>query len=478
MRILRRWFCTLSLVAWVIFALPVLGQETASPDPYAKNAQELLEKGLGERGAYEILKDLFQAAPNRLSGSPGAAQAVQWGRKKMESLGLEQVRLEPVTVPAWSRGRAAEALVLLQGGAREPLSICALGNSPGTPPQGITAPMVEVQSIEELKGLGKKAEGKIIFFNRPMNRASFNPFPAYGAAADQRFSGPAEAGRYGAAAVLVRSLTDRSDDYPHTGMTHYEEDAPKIPAAAVSTQDADILHRLLRENPDARIRLKMDCSPLPDAPSHNVLGQITGTENPAEIILLGCHLDAWDLGPGAQDDGGGCAQVLEALRLIKALDLKPKRTVRGVLFMCEEFGGAGGEQYASSDARKREKHLAAIESDSGAGLPLGFGVHADSKTIEELQKWMPAMKELGLFYIRKGYGGVDIGPLRNQGTIPMGLQTNPQRYFDVQHSAADTLETVSDRELELGAVSMAAFAYILAEEGLPPDARPAQGHDD
>jgi hypothetical protein len=384
----------------------------------------------------------------------------------MEALGLE-TRLEPVMVKAWRRGTAEARILKSSKGASIPLAVAALGNSVGTRPEGITAEVAEVRSFDELDALGEKVRGKIVFFNRPMDRAFLNPFEAYGRAADQRYAGAGRAAKWGAAAVLVRSLTDRIDDHPRTGMMAYPETGDKIPALAVSTRDADRLSARLKEDPALKLFLRADCAPLPDASSHNVIGQITGTEKPEEVVLLGCHLDAWDLGPGAQDDGGGCAQVIEALRLLKAEGLAPRRTVRGVLFMGEEFGGQGGRQYAASEARRAEKHLAAIESDAGVGLPLGFTLRSEEAVVAAFQKHLPLARTFGMFEIRQGYGGVDIDPLRGGGTVTIGLSTNAQRYFAYQHGALDTLETVDERELELGAAALAALAYELAQAGMP-----------
>ena len=474
------WTIGFFLCAMFVWAICSHAEDAKPLAPYEATARKILEKGLGERKAYALLNELIAAAPNRLSGSAGAADAVAWGRKTMEALGFEKVHLEPVTVPAWSRGKVMEAYILFSSGKKITLNAAALGGSRGTPPEGITAQVAEVHSFDELTALGDKAKGKIIFFNRPMDPTHLNPFQSYGEAGDERYEGAAKAGAAGGAAALVRSLTDRIDDFPHTGIMHYKDPDPLVPGIALSTRDAQLLSGLLKENPDVKVFLRTDCAVRPNAPSANVVGQITGSEKPDEIILLGAHLDAWDLGPGAQDDGGGCAQVLDALHLLKTLDFKPKRTIRVVLYMCEEFGGIGGRQYATAEARKVEKHLAAIESDAGVNLPLGLGVQSNIKAVDEFQKWLPAMQALGLFYIRNGYGGVDIGPLREQGTLLMSLSTNPQRYFEAHHSANDILASVSDREIEIGADALAAFAYILAEEGVPPPdpASAHQGHEE
>lgn len=292
-----------------------------------------------------------------------------------------------------------------------------------------------------------------------------NTFQAYMAAAMQRVNGATEAAKHGAVGALVRSLTMKIDDYPHTGLILYDPGVEKIPAACISTRGADLLSELLKKDPATTFGMKLACVELDPVVSHNVVGDITGSEKPEEIIVVGGHLDSWDLSPGAHDDAAGCAHSLEALRLIKELNLKPKRTIRAVMFMNEEFGGSGGRDYARSENRQEETHLAAIESDRGGFLPLGFGV-GNTQTFEKLKKWESLFQSIGLFWLRPGGGGVDIAPLGEQGTLLIGLVPDSQRYFDVHHSGKDVIEAVNPRELELGAIAMALFAYVLAEEGI------------
>jgi hypothetical protein len=299
-----------------------------------------------------------------------------------------------------------------------------------------------------------------------MDPTLLNTFTAYGRAANQRVQGAVEAARVGAVAVLVRSLTTRIDDFPHTGMLRYDPGVPRISAACISTKGAEFLSTALKRDPSLLVNFKMECRNLTSVTSHNVIGQITGSEHPNEIILVGGHLDSWDLGTGAHDDGAGCVQAIEALRLIKESGLRPRRTIRAVMFMNEEFGGTGGRDYAAAKDREGEVHVAAIESDRGGFLPLGFGISGDPNTIKHLQKWEDLLRSIGLQWIRQGGGGVDIAPLAAQGTVLIGLVPDSQRYFDVHHSEKDVLETVNPRELELGAIAMAVFAYILAQEGL------------
>ncbi|MFQ6082229.1 MAG: M20/M25/M40 family metallo-hydrolase [Candidatus Aminicenantia bacterium] len=441
-------------------------QDQKEKPPYLEIAEKILKKGLRDEQAYAILERLTSIG-GRLSGSPQASAAVELMHQKMKDVGLDEVYLEPITVQRWVRGAPEEARIINSTTAGTiPLSICAIGGSIATPKTGITAQVLEVKSFEELKQFGEKAKGKIIFFNRPMDPTFINTFQAYGKAVGQRVRGAVEAAKVGAVAVLVRSLTTRVDDFPHTGLMRYDPQVPKIPAGAISTKSANFLSKILKREPSLNVYMKLNCQNLFPVTSFNVIGQITGSKKPNEIILLGAHLDSWDLGVGAHDDGAGCAQVVEALRLLKELGLKPKRTIRGVLFMNEEFGVTGGRDYANAENRKVEDHLAAIESDRGGFLPLGFSVGGDSSTVKHLQKWEYLFKPLGMYWIHPGGGGADIAPLAKLGTITIGLVPDSQRYFDVHHSAKDVLDAVNPRELELGAIAMAIFAYVLAQEGI------------
>jgi carboxypeptidase Q len=435
--------------------------------PFSEFVEKAKAAGLRREGAYEYLRQLTAIGP-RLTGSPQAAAAVELMRQNLTDLGLDLVTLEPVSVQHWVRGAINEARITQSAmtGTR-PLAITALGGSVPTPEAGLSAPVLEVGSFEELHKRGKEAKEKIVFYNRPMDRTHLDTFQAYGEASQYRTQGAIEAAKEGALAVLVRSLTLRIDDFPHTGMLRYEPGVTRIPAAAISTSDAEFLAHLLEKEPGPVIYLNLECRELAPAISANVLGQMTGAEKPKEIILLGAHLDSWDLGTGAHDDGAGCAQVLEALSLIKNLRLAPRRSIRGVLFMNEEFGGTGGRDYALQENRKKEKHLAAIESDRGGFLPLGFSAGGNASALSRLKTWEAHLKPLGLISgIRPGGGGVDIGPLAAQGASTIGLTTDSQRYFDVHHSALDVLSSVNPRELELGAIAMAALAYFLAQEGI------------
>ncbi len=441
----------------------------ATPAPVALAAQDALSvlrsTGLSGLDAFEFLGKILACGP-RLAGSDNAARAVVVTRSIMETLGLENVHVEEVTVTLWERGHTDVRIVGLDSGDIG-LAAAALGGSIGTPGDGITAEVVQVMSLDEARSLGEKGRGRIVFFNRPMPPDVLDTFDAYGKSADQRAHGAAAAAASGATAVLVRSMTLRTSDLPHTGIMQYDEGVPPIPAAGLSTAAADRLAALLQERGTVRVHMELGCRTVGPVKTHNVVGDVRGREKPDEIVVVGGHLDSWDLGPGAHDDGAGCAQSLEALRLIKALPVAPRRTVRAVMFMDEESGGTGGKAYVADPLRKTETHVAAIESDRGGFLPLGFTVLADEPALQAFNRWLPALSHLGVTFIRKGYGGVDIHPLSTTGCITIGLYPDSQRYFDVHHCAADTLDTVNERELELGAIQMAGLAWLLAEEGVP-----------
>jgi carboxypeptidase Q len=435
--------------------------------PYLTIAKVITDTAMLDSKANSMLKELCYDIGPRLCGSPQAAAAVEWSRQTMLKLGFDYVQLQPVMVPHWERGKIEEAAIINSSiVGTVPLSISALGGSIGTKSLGITAEVIEVQGLDGVKKLGKNAKGKIIFYNRPMNPRLMNTFSAYGGAVDQRTLGAIEAAKVGAVAVLVRSVTTRMDHVPHTGLMLYEDNVLQIPAAAISTIDAELLSKLIKQEDKVRVRLRLDCETYPDIQSFNVIGEITGTEIPEEVILLGAHLDSWDAGHGAHDDGAGCVQALEALRLLKILNLKPKRTIRAVLFMCEEFGLRGGPAYADSVKRNGPKHIAAIESDRGGFTPRGFSISADSAIVKKIRQWSHLFEEIGAANIFQGGGGPDISPLNQLGTVTMGLIVDHHRYFDYHHSANDVFETVNERELELGAVAMAMLSYVLAMEGV------------
>jgi carboxypeptidase Q len=431
--------------------------------------QKLVEAGLKNYAAYQLLSELVARAPHRLSGSADARKAVELTANMMDSLGFQQVHAETVMVPHWVRGKQ-ESAVIVQGDTRRnrSLAICALGGSVPTPKNGITAEVIEVRSFEELAERANEARGKIVFFNRPMDPAKLHTFEAYGGAVHQRATGAVRAAEVGGVAALVRSMTLAHDRVPHTGVMSYQDGVVKVPGSAISTNDADTLSMLLKRNPHLRLRLAFDCETLPEAPSANVAGQITGEEKPDEVVVVGGHLDCWDKGEGAHDDASGCVQAIEAVRLLKELGVKPRRTIRAVMFMNEENGTRGGKAYAVAPQRSREHHIAALESDRGGFAPLGLSVQGDSALVAFVQQWRPLFEQLGTGRIEKGSGGVDISPIVATGVPGFGLLVEDYRYFDYHHSGNDTLDKVHPRELEMGAIVEALLCYLIAEEGLPP----------
>jgi len=467
---MRRVVSTSLLLA--VVSLPMLAQDNV-PERYREIAEKITKTALRSNRSIEMLTDLVTTTGHRFSGTPGAEKGVEWTQRTMTTLGFDRVWLEPVMVPRWVRGPVEEVTVHASKDREAvALSVVALGGSVGTPPEGVTASVVEVRSFEELRALGDKARGTIVFFNRPMDRGYVNTFRAYGEAVDQRGAGANEAAKAGGVAAIVRSMTTRIDDVPHTGGMWYADSVTKVPAISVSTHDAEMLSALLKAGETVTATIRMSATTLPDVESANVIGELTGTERPEEVIVVGGHLDSWDKGVGAQDDGAGCVQAIAALRILKNLGLKPKRTIRAVMFMNEENGLRGGIAYAKRQ-RPGEVHIAAIESDMGGFTPRGFGV-ADSAVHRAIEGWAELFEVVGADKIQRGGGGADISPMMRQGVPGIGLLVDTQRYFDLHHTDNDVLENVNERELALGSAALAILSYVISQEGLP--ARPVLPH--
>ena len=418
--------------------------------------------------SYEWLDYLSNEIGGRLSGSENAALAVAYTKTELEKLGLDKVWLQPVMVPKWERGAPEEASFMANNITYD-VNICALGGSIATPKKGLKAQVVEVQNFEELTTLGKeKIEGKIVFFNRPMQADLIQTFQAYGGCVNQRYAGAKEAAAYGAAGVIVRSMSLRQDDLPHTGSMSYG-DLPvneRIPSAAISTNDANRLSELLKSHPDLTFYFKQNCKQYDDVLSHNVIGEITGSEFPDEYMVVGGHLDSWDLGDGAHDDGAGVVQSMEVLRLLKINNIKPKRSIRVVLFMNEENGLRGGRKYAEIAKQNNERHIFALESDAGGFTPRGFSFDCSDIMFSKINSWRPLFKPYLIHYFEQGGSGADIGPLKTENNVLAGLRPDSQRYFDHHHAANDTFEHVNKRELELGAATMTALVYLIDTYGV------------
>lgn len=452
----------------LLFALCLSARVSAQTNDEA-TIRLIYDEALERGKSYSMLEYLTTKIGARLSGSQGAAKAVEWSKQVMEDSGFDSVWLQPLMVPHWVRGQ--KEIGSIRSSKSKPVNVivCALGGSVGTGPSGILAQVIEVKKLSELAELGEKnIKGKIIFFNRPMDSKLIQTFAAYGGAGDQRRAGPSEAARYGAAGVIVRSLGSNLEDYPHTGSLSYKADIPKIPAIAISTRQADVLSQMLKEDKELKFYMESHCEILDDVPSFNVVGEIKGSDYPEEIILVGGHLDSWDLAQGAHDDGTGCVQSIEVLRIFKSMGYKPKRTIRAVMFMNEENGLRGGQKYAELAKVNNEKHIVAIESDRGGFTPRGFTIGGKTKeTIKAtIQSWKPMLEPYGLSDFSQQGGGADIGPLEVQGTTVIGYLTDSQRYFNYHHTREDTFDKVDKRELELGAASMAALVYLIDRNGL------------
>lgn len=432
------------------------------------NIRTLFDMSLLNGQSYEWLEYLSNDIGGRLSGSVNAEKAVQYTKVELEKLGLDKVWLQPVMVPKWTRGTPEYAYIQSSEGNTTIVNIAALGGSVATPETGLRAQVIEVQGLEELKDIGREEiEGKIVFYNRPMRPEVIHTFTAYGGCVDQRYSGAAEAAKYGAVGVIVRSLSHKIDEYPHTGSMSYGDlpNEKRIPAAAISTKDAEYLSGLLKINENINFYYKMSCRNYEDVESHNVIGEITGSEYPEEIIIVGGHLDSWDIGDGSHDDGAGVVQSMDVLRLLKKSGITPKRTLRVVLFMNEENGLRGGKKYAEVAKENKENHIFGLESDSGGFTPRGFSIDATNEQFEQILSWEPLFKPYLIHYFERGGSGADIGPLKNENTVLAGLRPDSQRYFDYHHAASDTFETVNKRELELGAATMASLIYLVDTYG-------------
>lgn len=428
----------------------------------------IYDAALTQGKAYDWLNHLSNQIGGRLSGSVQAQQAIEYTKTQLDSMGLDRVWLQQIMVPKWVRGTPEFAFVETAPGLTNTLPICALGGSVATPPTGVKANVIEVKGIDELAALGRsKIEGKIVFFNRPLDPKLINTFQAYSGGVDQRYSGAREAGKYGAVGIIVRSMNLRADDFPHTGSMSYGElpNAERIPAAAISTNGADFLSTTLKLNPDIKFYFKQNCKELEEVESFNVIGEIKGSKFPDEIMAIGGHLDSWDLGDGAHDDGAGCVQSMDVLRLLRLSGYQPLRTLRVVLFMNEENGMRGGNKYAAIAESIRERHVFALESDAGGFTPRGFSFDCSSANFERVQTWKKLFEPYGVHVFETGGSGADIGPLKNGETVLVGLRPDSQRYFDHHHSENDTFEHVNKRELELGAAAMASLVYLFDKYG-------------
>lgn len=447
------------LVFFIFIAGLFLNSRAQNPE---NNVEKLFSEALSDTTSYGNLRVLCKNYSGRITGSEVANEAVEFTFRIMQEMNIDRVEKQPVAVPVWERGEIEKAFIQSEKAGKREVPISALGWSVGTGESGISANIVEVLDFGQLEKLGSEnIKGKIVFYNRPMDATLVNTFAAYGSAADQRMNGAAQAAKYGAIGVVVRSLTTSLDDFPHTGVLRYIDTIPKIPAVAISTNGANLLHNLLTEEPELEFHFIANGKELPETISYNVIGEIRGTEFPEQIITVGGHLDAWDTGEGAHDDGAGCMQSIEVLRLFQKLGIKPKRTIRAVMFMDEEVAQRGGKEYALQAEIIGEQHYFALEADRGAFSPRGFGVSAEGEKLEKIIALKKYFEPYGITQITAGGGGVDIGPLRKFGTPLSSYITDMQRYFDVHHSGNDTFEQVNFREFQMGSAAMASFIYLV-----------------
>lgn len=428
--------------------------------------RKIYSYNLSESKSYSNLHSLCKDVGARLSGSKQAEKAVLWAKQAMIQAGADTVFLVPCMVPHWVRGAKEKCYV--SGNSKnklESFAVCALGSSVATPTQGITAKVIEVSTFEELEKIGaEKIKGNIVFYNVSFDKTFVHTGGAYGKAVKYR-SGASMAAKYGAVASITKSMSTADNDFPHTGTMKYDSlVAQKIPAFAISVTGAKKLSALLTQNKNIELYLFSDCKTLPDEPSYSVVGEIRGNEIPNEVIVVGGHLDSWDLGEGAHDDGAGIVQSIELLTTFKKLGIKNKRTIRAVAYMNEENGTRGGKSYAALAAKENKKHIAALESDMGGFTPKAIGVDATKDTLLYYKKWQPLFEPYFVF-IKQGGGGVDIGELEKLGVPQFGLEPDSQRYFDFHHTADDTFEQVNERELELGAAAITSFIYLLDKYG-------------
>ncbi|BDB57079.1 M20/M25/M40 family metallo-hydrolase [Flavobacterium ammonificans] len=451
----------------IIGAFFLSGMSVLAQTSDEKMLKDIYNSSLTNGKCYSWLEHLSNKIGARLSGSENAEKAVQYTKAQLEALGLDKVYLQEVMVPKWVRGEK-ETAYILDNKTKITVPIAALGGSVATPKNGLTAGVIEVQGIEDLKKWGDKIKGKIVFYNRPMDPTFIETFKSYGGCVDQRYAGAKEAAKFGAVGTIVRSMNLRLDDYPHTGAQSYGDLQPSeyIPTAAISTNGAELLSQKLKANPGLKFYFKQSCEQMEDVLSYNVVGEIKGSEHPDNIMVVGGHLDSWDLADGSHDDGAGVVQSMEALHIFKRLGYKPKNTIRVVLFMNEENGGRGGKKYAELAKTNNENHIFALESDSGGFSPRGFSIEADDANFQRISSWKNLFEPYLIHSFVKGGAGADINPLSSGKIVKAGLKPDSQRYFDYHHALNDNFDAINKRELELGAATMTSLLYLIDQNGI------------
>jgi len=450
-----------------LFILVLIFSENAiaqSNEEQVFNIKKIYDLALTNQLSYKWLGHLSEKIGGRIAGSPQSLAAIEFTHQVLDTLGTDTVWNQQCTVNYWFRGAPEEVKIInnsLIG--TESLKALALGGSGSSSELGISGELVEIKSLEEAKNMGAKLKGKIAYFSRPFDPTQFRTFGAYGGAVDQRVFGPNTVAKLGAKACVIRSMTGRLDDFPHTGVTIWEAGVKPIPAVAISTNDAEFLSKLTQQT-EVQLYVKTSCEDRGPKTSYSVIGEIKGSEKPNEIILVGGHLDSWDVGGGAHDDGAGCVHSMEVFHILKNLNYKPRRTLRCVLFMNEENGLAGGTTYAKVSKNNGEFHFAAIESDAGGFTPLGFSYDGDTSILKNythyFRNWNDLLSPYGIEFA-KGGSGADIGPLKDQKGILFGLTPDSQRYFDFHHTENDRIQAVHPRELALGSAALTSLVYLL-----------------
>ena len=455
----------------ILFLIISITFSCQTTEPYDQETADVINTfygdALGDRESYELLRSLSKDVGQRLSGSEGAKKAVLWSKEVMENYGFDSVFLQEVMVPHWERGDYEECYYY-ENGEKINLSILGAGGTVSTPIEGVTAEVVEVKSLDEVDMLGRDGvEGKIVFYNKAFNQRYINIGASYGETGFQRRLGAIKASEYGAVASVFRSLSSGNDDFPHTGGMSYKEGVDSIAHGGLGVVSSIKLSEKIKKDPNTKLTVRLSGRWFPDALSHNVIGEIKGSENPDKIILVGGHLDSWDVSEGAHDDGAGCVHSIGALRLFQKQGIKPKHTLRAVMFMNEENGLRGGTQYAENAIKYNENHIVAIESDASAYVPRGFGFSGSDAQLEKIQGWLKYFDQKVISYFSKGGGGADIGPLhRSTGTPMFGLSIDGQKYFEIHHTEKDVFEAIHPREMELGTASMASLVYLIDKYGL------------
>ena len=449
------------IVALLLGTIIIHAQETDQ-----NTIAAIYQNALTSYDSYNNLKELCTKAPGRLMGSKESELAIRILKTRVEKLHPDNCYLQNYISPSWRVKSPCEATVLY-GTKKESLNVVNLGLSVSTSTNGITAEILEVQTLNTLDSLVVGCvKDKIVFFNRAMDNSKTTTFEQYGGAIDQRASGASKAAQYGAVGAIVRSLSTEHYDFPHTGVSRYKDGVTKIPNISISTNDADKLSRLNKENQNVKVWIKSDTEMIDSAHTANLIAEIKGNKHPEKIIVIGAHMDAWFNTPGAHDDGAGCEQMIDVFRIFKELKIKPENTIRLVLYMDEEMYQSGSKVYAESVGKEKKEHIVAIESDAGGLLPLGFGIEASDSVINVIKKLAEPLVDYGIYKTGKGHGGTDISPLK-QFNIPLiGLVTNSQRYFEYHHSANDTVENVSRREMQLGSAAIASLVYLIDKNGI------------